>query len=150
MTEVLAPDLELFRRKLKLIRKLHQRVTKAMRIGVGQPGGCECILEDFANGRRAAPVPAREAHGAEAASSVYPNLCRRKQRVVVAPELISFQEVHPVDHDCANIVANRKKEAWKGLGSLGCDLPCILINLTDGHLDVLQLEGCRSSISRPS
>jgi hypothetical protein len=74
-------------------------------------------------------VATSEADWAEEASSVYPDLCCRKQWGVVAPEFFSSQEVHPVSHDCADVIPDWEKEAWKGLGPFCCDLPAVLIDL---------------------
>ena len=88
VTEVSAPDLEVFRRKLEFISKLHQRVTKAVWIGIGKLNGCKCIPEDLSDRRCIAPVATREADGVETAGFVQADFCRRKQGVVIAPELV--------------------------------------------------------------
>ena len=57
-----------------------------MRIEVGRADSLKCLAEDRADRRRVTPVLTL-AHYFEAALSTYRNIRRRKQGIVIAPQL---------------------------------------------------------------
>ena len=54
--EVLAPRFELFGRSADLLAQLGKRVAERMRIGIGEAGADERLLEDFPDRRRVRPA----------------------------------------------------------------------------------------------
>jgi len=95
VAEVLAPGLELLRRAAELLAQLGKRLSKAMRIEVGEPGTRERILENLPDRTRAAPMLVVETGCLEMAAIPDRDLRCREQRIVEAlekPVQIEFKE----------------------------------------------------------
>src|SRR5690606_11555214 len=64
----------------------------------------------------------------------------RKERVVVAEELMLAEKAHPVCHDRLEVVANWAEVGQDSLAALGPDFPRVLVHEFVGRIKMLETE----------
>jgi len=136
--EVLAPCFEVFRCLADCLAEMGERVTKAVRVEVGQAGARKCLPEDCANRCGGAPVFAREPGSFKPSRRPHGYLRCRKQGIIVAPQLLVPQIGHPVCHDLPYFIADGEKERGECLAEFRPHVAGILEDTARAQINMLQ------------
>lgn len=135
--KVLAPRLELLGVPTDRLAEADEGVSKAVRIEIWKASADKGVAKYFPDPRGTSPVSPFQPDNLKLASRPQCDMCRRKERIVVAPKLILPEIVDPFRDDLANLVADWKEERGESLAEFGLDLARILFDAPRGKIDML-------------
>ena len=126
MSKILRPRLELFSRKFEFIGQLDERISKAVRVEIGQARPCKGLLEDRADGVGVRPRRALQTVRAKLRVRAVADVRLGEDWVFRAEAYFAPQERHPIDHDFLNVGAHGEKPCREGLRALGAGVARVL------------------------
>ena len=141
MAEVLAPRLELLRRRASLFGELCERVPETMRIEIRKARGQKGLLENLPDRRRRRPMFPAQALNAKAQVRAEAHLRARKQGIAWAEQLVVGQVADPVGNDRQRLLSNREKPRREGFAEFGFDVSCVLKDLSLLKVDMPKFQG---------
>jgi hypothetical protein len=147
MAKILTPSLKLLSHRTALQPNASQRVSKGVRIEVGQPCRRKGIPKYGPDGGGVAPARSCQPRSLEPPIGARKDLRLRKERIAQPPLPFDLEERYPFLDDLDEIFSNGEEPSIDHLGGFGTHLPRVLPHHPVGDVDVLQEQGSEGVIA---